>query len=164
MKPHKRKNIDNGHSKPLYTLFQKEVSSSFQNKNTDLTAAVRKSQKGFNSPLREDKSVGYHITPHGFLISQKNKKKLVPAKAGSIENTKRRYTQFGHKSLQMYPVSSTGTSLKCWRAWAYAHLLLQVHSVGDIICSLLDKGTSSRESTKFTEIKKTSQISLGLTG
>ena len=139
MKLHNRKNLDNSYCKLLHTLFQKEVALSFQNKNNALTATVGKSQKGFNPRLCGDKSVGYHITPHGFLLSQKTQKK-------ALENTKRPYAQGGHKSLQIY--------LKRWRAWASAGFHSQVHSVEDIIRSLVDKGTSSRESAKFTEITK----------
>lgn len=154
MKLHNRKNLNNAYSKPLHVLFRKEFFLFFQNKNDDLTATVRKSQKGFYAYLRGSKSVGHHITPHDFLLRQKNQKKLVLAKAGSMENTKRRYTQPHHKSLQMY--------LKHWRTWAYTGLPSKsvlgfdpgIHSVDDITRSLVDKGTRSRENTKFTEITK----------
>ena len=135
MKLHNRKNLDNAYDKLLHILFQKEVFLSFQNKNNNLTVTVEKSQKGFNPRLWGDKSVGYHITPHGFLLSQKTQKK-------ALETTKRHDAQGGHTSLQMY------------RSWAYADLLSQAYSVEDIIRSLVDEGTSSRENAKFTEITK----------
>jgi uncharacterized membrane protein len=64
----------------------------------------------------------------------------------ALEIAKRRYAQGALKSLQEY--------LQRWRAWAHAGLPSQAHSVDNIIRSLFDKVTLSRDKWKFTEITK----------
>jgi hypothetical protein len=96
---------------------------------------VGRNQKGFDL-------LGYSITLQGFSPSQKTQEK-------ALEKAKRRYAQGGHKSLQIY--------LNRWRTWAYAGLPSQVHSVDNIIRSLADKVTLSRDKWKFTEITKTAK-------
>ena len=84
---------------------------------------VGRNQKGFDL-------LGYNITLQDFSPSHKTQEK-------ALEIAKRRYTQGGLKSLQEY--------LQRWRTWAHAGLPSQVHSIDNIIHSLVDKVTSSRE-------------------
>jgi hypothetical protein len=71
-----------------------------------------------------------NITLQSFSPSHKTQEK-------ALEIAKRRYAQGGLKSLQEY--------LQRWRTWAHAGLPSQVHSVDNIIRSLFDKVTLSRE-------------------
>lgn len=78
---------------------------------------VGRSQKGFDL-------LGYHITLQGLSPSQKTQEK-------ALEIATQRYAQGGLKPLMTY--------LNRWRTWVYAGLPSQVHSVDNIIRSLVDK-------------------------
>ena len=93
-----------------------------------LTLRPEKTFVGRNQ--KEFDLLGYNITLQSLSPSHKTQEK-------ALEIAKRRYAQGGLKSLQEY--------LQRWRTWAHAGLPSQVHSVDNILRSLFDNVTLSRE-------------------